>query len=189
MRELWQYWSGVLSDHRVNRIIEVGESYPVAEAALGFDGKTKSSGTRTSEIRWIHPYDDGGQEVQTIVRRFAEQANKNAFGFEADYIPDLQYTKYSASDNGHYDWHIDTFWANPTAFDRKISVVIQLSDPNDYEGGDFMIDRQYPQPNPEEIKKKGSIIVFPSFIPHCVTPITKGERRSLVSWVQGPKFR
>jgi PKHD-type hydroxylase len=70
-----------------------------------------------------------------------------------------------------------------------MSIVIQLTDPSEYEGGDFEIDSQYPQLPKEEIREKGSVLVFPSFIPHRVTPVTKGVRRSLVSWIEGPKFR
>jgi PKHD-type hydroxylase len=73
-------------------------------------------------------------------------------------------------------------------YDRKISIIIQLTDPSEYEGGEFEMDYQYEQPNKEDLKKKGTIIVFPSFIPHRVTELTKGTRKSLVAWVEGPKF-
>lgn len=187
MNQLWQYWTAALSSDEVNDIIQTGESYLVAQPGMGFDGTTQNSNHRSSEIRWISP--ELSPHVEKLIRKYAMEANKNAFGFIADSITDIQYTTYRASENGHYDWHIDTFWANPTCYDRKISVVIQLSDEDDYEGGDFLIDSQYPQMNPVDLRKKGTVIVFPSFIPHCVTPVTKGVRKSLVSWVQGPKFR
>ena len=93
-----------------------------------------------------------------MVWHFATTANKNSFGFDIDKVDDIQFSEYSGSINAKYDWHHDTFWANPTMYDRKISVVIQLTDPSEYEGGDFLIDNQYPQPDPERIKKKGSEI-------------------------------
>jgi PKHD-type hydroxylase len=73
--------------------------------------------------------------------------------------------------------------------DRKLSLIIQLTDPSEYEGGDFQFDSDIPQPDPAEIKQRGTVIVFPSFLRHRVTPVTSGVRRSLVSWVEGPKFR
>ena len=70
---------------------------------------------------------------------------------------------------------------------------MQLSDPSDYEGGDLMIARPYANKWVEEtaqsVKERGTIIVFPSFYTHKVTPVTKGVRRSLVAWVEGPPWR
>jgi PKHD-type hydroxylase len=187
MNQLWQYWHASLSESAVNDIIRTGDNYPVASAGLGFDGSTDNTGQRSSEIRWINPSVD--KYVADILWYYGREANKNAFGFDVDYLPDIQYTKYTAEENGKYDWHCDTFWANPSTYDRKISIVIQLSDSSDYEGGDFEFDPQYPQLPADQIRAKGSVIVFPSFLNHRVTPITKGTRRSLVSWIQGPKFR
>lgn len=189
MNQLWQFWNGHLQDSIVDDIIKTGDLYPVANAGLGFDGSTQNNGARSSEIRWIDPLHTNSRFVVDMLWYFANEANRNAFGFDLQYLPDIQYTKYTASDKGKYDWHCDTFWANPTAYDRKLSIVIQLSDPSEYEGGDFELDPQYAQVPAEQLRAKGSVLVFPSFLNHRVTPVTKGERRSLVSWIQGPKFR
>ena len=170
MNQLWQFWHASLSDAQVKSIIEIGDQYLSANAGLGFDGSTQNVGARSSEIRWINPNDGQSRFVTDTLWYYANEAN-------------------TAEQKGKYDWHCDTFWANPTAFDRKLSIVIQLSDPSDYEGGDFEIDSQYAQVPADQIRAKGSVLVFPSFLNHRVTPITKGERRSLVSWIQGPKFR
>lgn len=189
MNQLWQYWQAVLSDDDVQSIINYGDRWDIASAGLGFDGSTSNNDHRSSEIRWINPNAPDSKFLTDLLWYYAYEANRNAFGFNIDYLPDIQYTKYSADENGKYDWHCDTFWANPTAYDRKISIVIQLSDAADYDGGDFQIDQQYPQLPTDQIRTKGSVIVFPSFLNHRVTPVTRGERRSLVSWIQGPKFR
>jgi len=42
---------------------------------------------------------------------------------------------------------------------------------------------------PREAKKMGSVIAFPSYINHKVSPVTKGLRKSLVAWVSGPRWR
>lgn len=187
MNQIWQYWKGALSDTQIAFIIETGDAQPVTETGLGFDGSTENSEYRSSEIRWIPT--GVNVNITDMLWNYAKTANRNAFGFDINYLNDIQYTKYTAAENGKYDWHCDTFWCNPTTFDRKLSIVIQLSNPLDYEGGDFEIDPQYAQPDANEIRTQGTVLVFPSFVRHRVTPVTKGVRRSLVSWIEGPKFR
>ena len=101
----------------------------------------------------------------------------------------MQYTIYKGTDEGFYNWHYDTFWAGETTYDRKISVIIQLSNPSDYEGGEFLLEDQYEQPNATELKQRGTVLCFPSFLMHTVKPVTKGIRKSLVAWIEGPKFK
>jgi PKHD-type hydroxylase len=78
---------------------------------------------------------------------------------------------------------------------RKISVTINLNAPGDYEGGNLKFDfgRGYVHKGQfhecEEIRPQGSIIVFPSFLDHCVTPVTSGTRYSLVLWCLGKPFK
>lgn len=70
---------------------------------------------------------------------------------------------------------------------RKLSMVIQLSDPSEYEGGELLLHLGN---NPTRIeRKKGLAVFFPSYILHEVTPVTKGERYSLVAWVHGKPFK
>jgi PKHD-type hydroxylase len=96
----------------------------------------------------------------------------------------IQYTEYDESYKGHYDWHTDM--GPDETSRRKISVVVQLSDPLEYEGGELQISDGGNNRVCE--KTKGTIIMFPSYLVHRVTPVTKGTRRSLVLWVTGPPF-
>ena len=69
---------------------------------------------------------------------------ESLWNFDINYMDDVQHTRYHHEDHGHYDWHVDIFWDNKlTLYDRKISVIIQLTDGDEYEGGDFLIDPQY----------------------------------------------
>ena len=106
------------------------------------------------------------------------------------YVNEIQFTKYIGNPNapGKYDWHHDVDWAESRAFHRKLSIVFQLSDKSNYEGGDFEFDPTLPQLPPEALEQ-GSVIVFPSFHRHRVTPVTSGIRHSLVTWVEGPHWR
>ena len=108
---------------------------------------------------------------------------------QTHFVRDVQYTKYYGHNKGHYNPHVDTFWANDySAYDRKISITVQLSDSDDYEGGDFsFVDDSSPDRN--HLREKGSVLVFLSPIRHVVKPVTAGERRSLVAWLEGPKWR
>jgi PKHD-type hydroxylase len=77
---------------------------------------------------------------------------------------------------------------------RKLSLTLNLNKPGEYEGGNLMFDfgnhttsERFHQCT--EIRPQGSIIVFPSFLDHCVTPITSGTRYSLVLWSLGEPFK
>ena len=76
---------------------------------------------------------------------------------------------------------------------RKISMTVNLTDPKNYAGGNLKFD--YGHHNNKrfhvckEIRPAGSIIVFPSYTHHCVTPVTRGIRYSLVLWSLGKPWK
>jgi len=73
---------------------------------------------------------------------------------------------------------------------RKVSMVVQLSDPSEYEGGELQYFKGGNPENSESIMKmKGLTVVFPSYMMHRVTPITKGVRKSLVLWLGGEHYK
>ena len=89
-----------------------------------------------------------------------------------------------------YDWHSDTSW-NPAVPFRKLSVTVNLSNPKDYAGGNFEMKNVQGQELKMpigQIRKQGTVIVFPSFLKHRVTEVTRGTRYSLVQWLNGPDF-
>lgn len=118
--------------------------------------------------------------------------------FKVEQLQNVQYTVYKAP-AGRYNWHCDT--GQPTSgMERRIlSIVVQLLDPNTHSGGEFEIAEcatsdlnkvVYGQiPDPKFVKSlkppRGSVIVFPSFVQHRVSPVTVGTRKSLVGWCDG----
>lgn len=77
---------------------------------------------------------------------------------------------------------------------RKLSLTCNLNVPGDYDGGNLMFDFGHHHEGDQfyeckEIRPQGSIIVFPSFIDHCVSPLTRGIRYSLVLWSLGDPYR
>lgn len=139
---------------------------------------------RNSKIKWIN-LDENSMWVYEKLMNFASVANNNIWGFDLHSIIDsIQYTEYPEG-GGHYDWHVDI---GPGSINhRKISIVVQLSDSSEYEGGELEIwsggqFKQIP-------KIKGCVVLFPSFLLHRVTPVTKGLRKSVVLWAGGGTYK
>jgi PKHD-type hydroxylase len=81
----------------------------------------------------------------------------------------------------HYEWHIDM--GRDDLASRKLSVIVLLSESDAYDGGDL---EWMPDLGPCS-RALGTVVIFPSFIPHRVTPVTAGERFVLVAWVHGDR--
>jgi PKHD-type hydroxylase len=147
---------------------------------------------RSSKIKWI-PYNTEFNYLYKDLYSLVNNANNSFFKFSLNFNPieDIQYSKYTSTPQDHFDWHIDTHPNFPPDYLRKLSLTIQLSDPNEYEGGDLEISLQGPEKTIilKPPKEKGKIIIFPSYMWHRVTPVTKGIRKSLVWWVGGAPFR
>ena len=188
----WQVWYGAIPPEEIDAIITECEKYPLTQSVMGPDASSanQNESYRRSDVAWIPPDGDTSQFIAQTIAYYAFEANRNAFGFNLGHlVNDIQYTKYYGTDAGFYNWHIDTFFhGNTKAFDRKLSVVIQLTDPDEYEGGDFKFESHLEAPDPVELRKKGTVLVFPSYTQHMVEPVTQGERRSIVSWIEGPRF-
>ena len=139
-----------------------------------------------------------------MLSHFMNVANRTMFQFDIDDMWSdnaIQYTMYKGGE--HYTWHVDEHQhhrdheGNRIAYIRKLSFSLQLSDEDDYEGGDMIL--AYPKvstciedPQYEYVhvpRKRGTMVVFPSYTLHCVKPVTKGTRRSLVGWMMGVPFK
>ena len=105
--------------------------------------------------------------------------------FDIDSIKEMNMLKYGIG--GKYDWHQDVIYRCPK--ERKFTFIIQLSDSNEYEGGDLEFYENNLGHDPDECREKGSMVVFSSFLYHRITPLTKGNRYSIVGWVFGPPWK
>jgi len=152
---------------------------------------------RDSNIVWLND-----RWIYKEIQPFIHQANRLAnWNFDWSFSESCQFTKYKL--NQFYDWHADAWesaYDNPSNPDthgkiRKLSVTCSLSAPEDYEGGELEFDFRNTDPDKQsvrkcaEIKPRGSIVVFPSFVWHRVKPVTKGTRYSLVIWNLGYPFK
>ena len=110
---------------------------------------------------------------------------KEGWEFIVDSQEQVQLATYE--EGMHYNWHVDTFLLSGKPHDRKVTVVCLMNDPSEFEGGELQLNI-----NGQILEaqlKKGSVIVFPSYILHRVTPVTKGVRKSAVMWLNGPAFK
>jgi PKHD-type hydroxylase len=138
------------------------------------------------KVIYIDPNDTNKWLFQKLIT-LALEANVVAYNFDIQTITDpLHYVVYP-KDGGHLDWHMDI--GTGEVNNRKMAVTVQLSNRDEYEGGHFQIWRGGDQQFLTVSKNKGDAIIFPSFLMHRVTPITKGERKALVFWVGGTPFK
>ena len=185
MRMAWQMWSGGLSSDICDRMIEEGLKGP-PQAGGVFDSGIPAD-YRKSTIRWCNhaPW------VQDLLYEYVKEANRNAFKVsltEPTPSAEFQFTEYHGDQNGHYGVHHDVDFINDNPLDRKLSITVQLSNPEDYEGGSFeFYDCENPQP--DQLRRRGTILVFPSYFAHAVHPVTSGIRYSMVAWFSGPRWK
>jgi PKHD-type hydroxylase len=185
--ENWAWLNGIFNDAELDAIINLGESYEEQRGATGGGNRLE---VRDSYVAFMFP----NEATNWIYRRLTDaiqHVNHNFFGFDLTEMGQgLQFTKYKAP-SGHYDWHIDRGMAHGT---RKLSLTLQLSKPDDYEGGDLELfyGGKLDGENSEVVKAsrdRGMATFFPSYVLHRVTPVTSGTRYSLVAWISGPSFK
>ena len=177
----WSYWDNGFSKDECKQIIEYGNRHSQSKATTGLNRKQNK--VRDSEIVWLAP----AEEIQWVYRRMTDivtSLNDRFFKFDLfGAIEGFQFTKY-VGPTGKYGKHVDYF---PGGITRKLSFTLQLSDPDEYEGGELCL---YFESKPAVMKKdQGYVCVFPSYVLHEVKPVTKGTRYSLVTWITGKPFK
>jgi len=185
-------WSGdnaMFSPPDCDAIIAYGEEVGFQKASIGNPGQAQVNDSyRRADVQTI-PYMQRFDWLYQRVSDRVKYANQAHYDFDLTGMREpFQLLKYTAAEGevpGHYDWHQD-FGASYMG-SRKISVVINLSDPSEYDGCRLILktDRE------EELGYvgKGEGAMFPSWTPHMVSSITRGTRYALVAWVHGAPFR
>lgn len=220
----YYYFKSALNEDTCNKILQLGKNKLKSEGQLAetFDkraiqevskpveiqgGKTLSEVdegaiVRNSKICWLEE-----QWLYELLQSYLHQANEEAgWKFQWDWSESIQFTEYGL--NQFYGWHYDGGSDHLCVYKkenvknesmvgkvRKLSMTVNLSKPNEYEGGNLNFDFGLHRKKDEkrfhecvEIRPQGSIIVFPSFLYHQVTPVTKGTRYSLVMQNCGNPF-
>lgn len=203
LNDYYWYFTSALNDETCDKIMSKGlELNPdLAQVSKGIDTNNSSElqglkQIRNSNVSWIdEPW------LYEAIQPFIHEANtKSGWNFQWDYSQTAQFTMYQPGQ--YYDWHPDQ---NADVYDesageshngkyRKLSVTVSLNDGSEYEGGELEFEMGKNKGKTitklcTEIKPRGSIVVFPSFVHHRVLPVTSGVRYSLVMWNLGYPFR
>ncbi len=218
LKHYYYYYKSALSPKLCDEIIKYGKEHNTQMAVTGgaenklakkADGTLKKSAIkniqkkRKSDIVWMND-----RWIYKEIHPYIHDANKRAgWNYEWDFSESCQFTKYGIGQ--YYGWHCDS-WEEPYKREkledgsndpsngkiRKLSVTISLNDPDEYDGGNLQFDFRNVDPDKKskiksctEIRPRGSIIVFPSFVWHRVEPVTRGTRYSLVIWNLGYPFK
>lgn len=178
--ENFAWVTDIFNPAELDAIINIGTASELGRAST-YGGSDPS--VRDSYVNFLFP----NQITSWIFARLAAvitEMNNRFFGFDLQAMEQgLQFTRYEAPGE-HYEWHIDRGMNSGT---RKLSLSVQLSDPEDYEGGD--LELWFGGEPVKAAKQRGMITLFPSYVMHRVAPVTKGVRYSLVAWISGPPFK
>ena len=184
------YYKNVFNDQMIKELTDmVYSNYEFSKGRTGTEEMgniTDSYETNNRDIAYITP-GKHSRWLYELLFPMAIEANEKVYHFDIDIVTDpIHYVIYP-EDGGHLDWHMDigAYGVNK----RKLAMTVQLSDSNDYEGGDFEIWMGGKDGFLTVPREKGDVVVFPAFCMHRVKPITKGERRCLVFWTGGRPFR
>lgn len=176
-------WPRLFDGASCARAVALARSFPAVEGRVG-SADIESKDIRRSQVWFFNP----SPQTDFIfgpLRQALEHLNRG-YGFEVtDFGTGCQIARYSSEVQGHYDWHIDLGTGRFSL--RKISMSVQLSAADAYDGGDLEfhvsgLDRR-------KMRQQGTLIAFPSYLEHRVTPVSRGERFSLVAWMDGPPYR
>ena len=153
---------------------------------IGEDDANAVKSIRSSSIKWI-PKNQNWQWLYDKLMYMAVEANNALWNFDLVSADEkIQYTEYYDTAEGHYTWHQDIGIGN--ASKRKISITVQLADADEYEGGDLEMWKGGDAIVKAE-RGAGVVFIFPSYMMHRVTKVTRGTRRSFVLWVGGQHYR
>lgn len=186
----WCYFKERFTPEQVTKILTDGLQLPVEDAGLGVTGETTNDEYRKSKVRFIQQSDPNFSWLFQELWNMALQANDEWFNFHISRLSYIQLAEYDETYQGEYKKHQDVFWMNnDPKYHRKLTCVVQLTDPSTYEGGNFELFNTDSTPDVNEIRTPGTAIFIPSFVEHQATPVTKGTRYSLAAWFDGPKWR
>ena len=176
-----------LSADLCNTIIDRAK-HNFEKAYTGHPDKTNS--VRQSQVCWL-----SGTirhlDIYIPVMQLIHKVNTDFYNSNLGDPEPFQITKYDESNQGFYKPHEDGTYDDVGDHDtvRKLSVSIQLTSPEHYEGGTFQFPDDVDKFNVEDSLEQGTAIFFPSYMKHGVVPVTKGTRYSLVCWTHGPNFK
>jgi len=201
---------GIIEPDICDEIVRIGEQLDdmSGETENGIDSELSLA--RNSTVSWFTQWQAEKFDLEFdmiyshVFEKFNDVTNEAGWGHvDITKSQAFQYTRYGPGQ--HYDWHPDQHLmpyadGDDQGLIRKMSMTLTLSEPEDFTGGEFMIEDHFrggPNEYWHRIKNvtalhalpRGSIIAFPSYAWHQVKPVKSGERKSLVGWFLGPEWK
>jgi PKHD-type hydroxylase len=179
-------WADAFTPSEMDRIEAVGDRLTAEKATL-FSGTPEGEvrgKIRVTQTAWLAPSVET-KWIYDRVQGVARALNERVYQFDLrGFSENLQYSVYHGSEGGHYDWHVDQ---GQLKVQRKLSISLQLTEPSQYDGCDL----QFQSGNKIETapRERGTLIAFPSYVLHRITPCTRGTRKAVVAWTTGPQFK
>ena len=182
----WYFWEGMFSKDQIKDI------YAIREKNFNKDWKDVGAVRADGTANLKHVSSVNAVEWQYLANNFEDLereikiTNRLNYGYniEENFPRDsVLFNEYDT--NGSYDWHKDG--SNHPNYDFKFTVIVNTS-LGEYEGGDLQLFSTGGPTTVTHLGGFGSAVIFKSDTPHRVTPVTKGQRRSLVYWKKGPNF-
>jgi len=191
MKGEWCYFKSHFSADYCQHLIDVALTREPTQAKIGTaEGIQSDTSFRRSAIRFVNKGDPQLDFLFDELWKLAIQANKDWFDVHISKLDYYQIAEYDSAEAGEYKQHHDIFYMNGDPhYHRKLSCIIQLSDPATYEGGNLTFFDLAEYPNASELRQQGTVIFFPSFTRHAALPIVNGKRYSVAAWFDGPKWR
>lgn len=178
----------VLTDSELTELESYLSNFSTSNALLAGNGYSEE--VRKSQTK-MHKVDEVNKWFFDKIKKQIAYVNDNSYRFDLTGFEFFQYTEYNQQ-GSHYDWHMDMYLDGSLELHkltRKLSISLVLSDQEEYQGGEFQIvGPSFQKPVTIE-QRRNRMLIFPSYLYHKVTPIISGNRRSIVIWVLGPKFR
>lgn len=166
------------------RLLDLVATAPARDA--GLVRQARDHNLRRADLVWLDDIEGAGWVMDRVID-IVRVANRDVFEFDiTDFAESPQVARYGAEREGHFGWHSD-IGEGRLAERRKLTIVVQLSEPDSYAGGDLEV---MPGANIISAERaRGAATIFPAFVLHRVTPVTLGERHSLTVWCHGAPFR
>lgn len=188
-KDNYAFWEDFLTDADINYILSLPEWGASDKALIGGSGLDSAYNpiVRETTVSWWNP-SPANTHIWSKFSNVFSEINRQYFRFDLTGMHEpAQLGLYTEDTNGHYDWHTDAA-VSDTKVPRKLSMALLLTDPLEFEGGELQL--KVSNDNPISVQqKRGRAWFFPSYVLHKVTPVTKGNRKSLVLWAGGPEFR
>lgn len=192
------WWDKAFTDEQLNDIVSICEEAELEDATtVGAESIESIKQIRRSKVKFFNR-EAKTDFIFTTFNFVAKSLNDQFYNFNLNGYEYFQYTVYDgdrdALEQGKYSWHMDLIMNNNVGDSasketRKLTLVLLLSEPGvDFTGGEFQLNPGN-QDNPITVDlPRGRIVAFPSWMIHQVKPVIEGIRKSIVIWVEGPKF-